>query len=203
MNATRGFLVAALLAVPLVSCSEPNVPPGFIDACYGGREHEARNWVMSEARMLLTVDGKEKDWPLLASIVKDAGERQHLKVFDTSTNIPNYIRMLRVNVCDASGINLDIDKRVYLDPRANRGGPPPDDRIVTTLRTWRRDVDWKPLAEAIQLGFRQSWPGKFDVQFPPLNEATLPHMALPDNVRAELETECRAARDPKPYYCGP
>jgi len=41
------------------------------------------------------------------------------------------------------------------------------------------------------------------VQFPPLNEATLPHMALPDNVRAELETECRAATDPKPYYCGP
>ena len=145
--------------------------------------------------MLLTVDGKEKDWPLLASIVKEAGEAQHLKVFDTSTSIPNYIRMVRVNVCDASGINLNLDKRLYLDARDTRGGPPPDDRVATTLRTWRRDVDWQPLADAIRHGFQRRWPGKFDVQFPPLSDATLPHMALPDNVRAELEAECRAAED--------
>jgi hypothetical protein len=94
-----------------------------------------------------------------------------------------------------------MDKRVY---SRKQPGPPPDDRIVTTLRTYDRSANWQPLAEAVQAGFREKFGAPFTVSFPPLNNVPLSKMALPDNVRAELQSECRAAKaGQRAYYCDP
>jgi hypothetical protein len=192
-----------MLCALIAGCGRRDTsPPGFVDACYGGRENMARNWVLSDNRMVLTVEGEEADWPLLARIVREGGEKLGYQVFDTSANIPDYIRTVEVSVCDRSGIFLGMDKRVYLREAAVRSGPPPDNRIVTWLRTYDRAADWRPLAESVQASFREHWKGRVEIEFPPLRDTPLSKMALPDEIRAELQAECRAATaGRRAYYC--
>ena len=82
---------------------------------------------------MVTVEGGETDWPALARIVSEFGRKRELKVFDTSANIPNYIRTLEVSVCSSDGLFLMIDKRTYSDQSMNRDG----NRIRAVLRTYK------------------------------------------------------------------
>jgi hypothetical protein len=186
----RALLGLASTVLLSASCERPGdrLPAGYADACYGGLRDMARNLVLSDNRMTITVRGQEKDWPLLARIVKEAGAKARLQVFDVSTSIPNYIRSLEVSACEASGLYVRIDKRLYVDSRHNFDG----DRITTVLATYKKDADWRPVATSLAAAFETQWPGEIEVHYPPLIPVS--QRALPDSIRAELEREGTLAR---------
>jgi hypothetical protein len=126
------FLVS-IAALASAGCERPfdRTPPGFVEACYGGRADAPRNWVCSENRLEVSVEGSEADWPKLARIVSDFGRTHGLEVFDGSKNYPDYGRMLEVSVCSSKGMFLLLDKRVYVRPEMNSDG----NRITTNFRT--------------------------------------------------------------------
>lgn len=123
-----------------------------------------------------------------------------MQVFDTSTNDPGYVHSVEISVCDASGIFLLLDKSVYRG-ESLKNQPPEDNLITTTLRTYNRGAKWEPLAKDLEQKVRAQWPGLVQVQFPPLKNVSYKRMALPDRFRSEIEQECRAAPEPRPYYC--
>jgi hypothetical protein len=178
-------LIGAVLVVGIVGatsgCEQPfdRSPPGFADACYGGRSESAKNWVCSDDRLVLSVEGNESDWPTLARIVSDFGRSRGLDVFDTSSNIPNYVRTLEVSVCSSEGLFLLMDKRVYSDQSMNRDG----NRITAHLRTYEPDFSWKPLADEFVATLRQSWDGAVQVEWPEFIPAS-EKKALPDSVKS-------------------
>jgi hypothetical protein len=178
-------LVGTALVVAIVSatsgCERPfdRTPQGFAEACYGGRNEAAKNWVCSDDRLVLSVEGSESDWPTLARIVSDFGRSRGLDVFDTSSNIPNYIRTLEVSVCSSEGLFLLMDKRVYSDQSMNTDG----NRIAAHLRTYDEGYSWKPLAEEFVATFRQSWRGAVQVEWPEFIPAS-EKRALPDSVKS-------------------
>jgi hypothetical protein len=178
-------LIGAALVIGIVSvtsaCERPfdRTPPGFAEACYGGRNEAAKNWVCSDDRLVLSVEGSESDWPTLAKIVSDFGRSRGLDIFDTSSNIPNYIRTLEISVCSSEGLFLLMDKRVYADQSMNRDG----NRITAHLRTYDKDFSWKPLAEEFVATFRQNWRGEVQVEWPEFIPAS-EKKALPDSVKS-------------------
>ena len=152
-------------------------PEGFVEHCYGGREQMARNWVCSDGRLTVTIDGEESDWPQIRKIVSEYAHSHHLRFFDTSTNIPNYIRTLGLSVCSSEGLFINVDKRIYSDQSMNRDG----DRIRAEFRTYRSSFDWTELAHNFEAAFRQNWRAPVVVEWPvavPAREKT----ALPDHV---------------------
>lgn len=159
-------------------CEAPfdRTPAGYAEACYGGRQAAARNWVCSEDRLVVTVEGTEADWPLLAKIVSDYGKARGLEVFDTSARLP-HVRSVELSACSSQGLFLLLDKRIYTDPTFNHDGK----RIVTTLRTYRDDFAWRPLADAFAAEMHQSWHGPMQIEWPkPIGSAR----ALPDGFKS-------------------
>lgn len=172
--------LGAALVVGIVSvtsgCEQPfdRTPPGFAEACYGGKNEAAKNWVCSDDRLVLSVEGSESDWPTLAKIVSDFGRSRGLDVFDTSSNTPNYIRTLEISVCSSEGLFL-----LMSDQAMNRDG----NRITTHLRTYDDGFNWKPLAEEFVATFRQNWRGAVQVEWPEFIPAS-EKKALPDSVKS-------------------
>jgi hypothetical protein len=167
------------ITVAASGCEQPfdRTPPGYADACYGGRTEAAKNWVCSDDRLVVSVEGTESDWPALARIVSQYGRNRGLDVFDTSEDIPNYVRTLEVSVCSSKGLFVLLDKRIYADQSKNRDG----NRITAEFRTYRGSFAWKPLAEEFAAEFRRKWHGSVQVEWP---EPRGPKRALPDSVKS-------------------
>lgn len=178
------FLVL-LAAIATAGCERPfdRTPPGFVEACYGGRADAPRNWVCSETRLEVTVEGAESDWPKLARIVSDFGRNHGLDVFDGSTNIPDYMRTLEISVCSSNGLFLLLDKRIYARPEMNVDG----NRITAAFRTYHNSFDWKPLASEFEAVVRQQWPGAVETKWP---EPYGPDRELPDGIES-----CQGAKN--------
>lgn len=160
-------------------CERPGdrTPAGFVEHCYGGRAQMARNWVCSDGRVTVTVDSEESDWPEITRIVSEYARSHGLRFFDTSTNVPNYIRTLGLSVCSSEGLFINVDKRIYSDPSMNRE----EGRIRAEFRTYRSSFDWTELANDFEAAFRRNWRGPVEVDWPvavPAGEKT----ALPDSV---------------------
>lgn len=178
-------LIGAAVVVGIMSvtsgCERPfdRTPPGFAEACYGGRNVAAKNWMCSDDRLVLTAEGSESDWPTLARIVSDFGRSRGLDVFDTSSNIPNYVRTLEISVCSSEGLFLLMDKRIYSNASMNREG----DRITAHLRTYDKGFSWKPVAEDFLATFRRNWRGAVEVEWPGFIPAS-EKKALPDSVKS-------------------
>jgi hypothetical protein len=180
-------MIARLLTATLIAgitivtfgCERPfdRTPPGYAEACYGGKAAAAKNWVCSDDRLVVSVEGTEADWPILAKVVSDYGRSRGLEVFDTSVNTPNYIRALEISVCSSKGLFLLLDKRIYADQSLNRDG----NRITAHLRTYNSSFKWKPLAEGLVADFRNSWHGSVEVAWP---EPTGDKRILPDSVKS-------------------
>ena len=164
-----------MIVMAIAGCERPGdrSPPGFVEACYGGRAEMPRNWVCSNNRLVLTVEGGESDWPALARIVSEFGRNRELKVFDTGASVPNYIRTLEVSVCSSDGLFLLMDKRIYADPAKNSDG----NRITAVFRTYKNAFDWKPLAQEFVDTLQKNWRGPVKVEWPP---------AIPDNEKKGL-----------------
>jgi hypothetical protein len=176
----RSTSIPAVVAILLISggCEAPfdRTPAGYAEACYGGREAAARNWVCSQNRLRVTVEATEADWPLLAKIVADYGRNRKLDVFDTSARLP-YVRTVEVSACSSQGLFLLLDKRLYTDPALNRDG----NRIEVHLRTYRDGFDWRPFADTFVAAVRNDWHGPVQVEWP---EPVGPARALPDSVES-------------------
>ena len=100
------LLVAALLAaMSFLACSHPadRVPPGYADACWGGRGNYPRYIAFSDRRVGILVPATENDWPQLSLIVKEVAAEHGLVVFDTSESGP-HLRAVMVEACHPSGI---------------------------------------------------------------------------------------------------
>ena len=188
-----------MAAMGLGACGHPTdrVPPGYADACWGGRDNYPRFVAFSDRRLAVTVDATEEDWPLLSRIVKEVAAEHGLKVFDSSESGPN-LRAVIVSACDASGIWVFLDKRIWpslpqAEPEFLRG------KVVVALYTYKPEVPFEPVRDALVTKLEAAWNGHTKVErFP----ALLPSQkALPDGVRRQLVQECRAAADPKPFYC--
>ena len=183
----------------LAACSGPRdtAPPGYVDACYGGKDNMPRYVAFSDLRMSVTVDATEKDWPLLSSSVKEVAAKHGLKVFDTSESGP-HLRAVMVSACLASGIVLMLDKRIWVDhpesePESLR------DKVTVALYTYRPEANFEPVAHSLEERLRGAWKDHAKVE---RFQARLPSQkALPDVVADMLVKECRAAPVPKPDYC--
>jgi len=191
------MVAAACAAVFLAACGGPRdtAPPGYVEACYGGRENMPRYVAFSNRRVAITLDATEKDWPALTDIVKQVAAEHGLQVFDTSESGP-HLRAVMVSACDPSGISLMLDKRIWTanpDPEFQRG------KVVVALYTYRPEARFEPIGDALVTKLQAAWKDNAKVErFP----ALLPSQkALPDTVHAQLLRECSAAPTPKPYYC--
>jgi len=167
-------------------CERPGdrTPAGFVEHCYGGSAQMARNWVCSDDRLVVTVEGGESDWPVLAGIVSEYGRSHGLQFFDTSRDIPNYVRALGLSVCSSEGLFINVDKRIYSDASKNGDGK----RIRAEFRTYRDSFAWQQLAQEFEAAFRQSWTGPVQVEWPeavPASKKT----ALPDSVKTCVEAQ--------------
>jgi hypothetical protein len=158
-------------------CEQPfdRTPPGYAEACYGGKAQAKQNWVCAEDRLLVTTSGTEQEWPALGQIVADFGRSQSLEVFDTSTNIPEYVRSLEISVCSADGLFLYLDKRIWHRAHLNQDG----DTIDIALRTYRNSYPWQPLSEQFVSVLRDKWPHPIETKWPPPRGEDRP---LPDSV---------------------
>jgi hypothetical protein len=195
----RFFLSVLVVATGLGACGHPadRVPPGYADACWGGRDNYPRNVAFTDRRLAVTVDATEENWPLLKRIVKDVAAEHGLQVFDLSESGP-HLRAVLVDACAASGILVNLDKRIrpsqpQSEPEFLRG------KVVVALYTYKPEAPFEPVSDALVKKLRAAWKEHAKVErFP----ALLPSQkALPDEVRRQLVQECRAAEVPKPFYC--
>jgi hypothetical protein len=193
------FVAAVWAVMSLAACGHPadRVPPGYADDCWGGRDNYPRYIAFSNRRLAVTVDATEKDWPLLSRIVNEVAVQHGLTVFDSSEIGPHF-RAVILNACHASGIDVRLDKRIYVGrPEAEleflRG------KVVVALYTYRPEARFEPIANSLETKLRAAWKEHAKVErFP----ALLPSQkALPDEVRWQLRNECQAAANPKPHYC--
>jgi hypothetical protein len=110
----------------------------------------ARNWVCSDGRVTVIIEGEESDWPEITRIVSGYARSHGLRFFDTSRDIPNYIRTLGLSVCSSEGLFINVDKRIYSDQSMNRDGA----LIRAEFRTYRESFDWTELANSFEAAFR-------------------------------------------------
>jgi hypothetical protein len=175
----RRFAAFPLIALFLPGCEQPleRTPEGYVEACHGGRTNAKKNWVCSDQRVVIQVRGAEADWPRLARIVSEFGRTRSYRVFDTSSNIPDYVRTVGISVCSEDGLFLMLDKRIFAKGENDGEG----DRITTVLRTYDPTFEWKPVAEDLVSTFKTQWHGPVEVTWPdPLG----PQRALPDSVES-------------------
>jgi hypothetical protein len=195
----RIFLAGLMAAASLGACGHPadRVPPGYADACWGGRGNYPRYIAFTNRRLAVTVDATEEDWPLLSRIVKDVAAEHGLEVFDSSESGP-HLRTVMVDACAASGIKVHLDKRIWpSQPQAELESL--RDKVVVALYTYKPDAPFEPVRDALVTRLRAAWKEHAKVeQFPALPPS---RKALPDSVHSQLLKECRAAREPKPDYC--
>jgi hypothetical protein len=170
---------SALAAFLLTSCEQPfeRSPPGFVDACHGGIGEWARNWVCSERRQVVTLEGTDQDWPRLDRLLKELGTREQLKVFGGIDHHPGYIRILEVQLCSAEGLYLSVDDRIYDNETFNRE----PGTIEVVLRTYKDDFDWKPLASRLSALLESEWGGEMTFEYPPPRGND---RALPDSIKS-------------------
>jgi hypothetical protein len=173
-----GTVASAILVLAASGCERPGdrAPAGFTDACHGGETDAKKNWVCSENRLIVTTTASETEWPALGKLVGDFGRSRSLKVFDSSTVDPGYVRTLEVSVCSSEGLYLRLDKRIF-----DRDRLPKDDLVTIMLRTYRNSYQWKPLAEQLILELESKWPHTFDAEWPVPQGSDRP---LPDSVES-------------------
>jgi hypothetical protein len=192
------LLVATLFAAAssLASGGHPadRVPPGYADACWGGRDNYPRYIAFSDRRVVVTVAAEQEDWDKLAGIFIEVATAHGLKVFDSSVAGPN-LRALSIEACDASGISLKIDKRIFGNVQIF--GQPPG-KVEIALYTYRPDARFEPLEDTLVTKLQATWKKAMVERFPAVPPSK---KALPDTVRRLLMQECGAATVPKPLYC--
>ena len=170
LASTASFLVA--------SCARPfdNVPEGFADACYGGKENARRNAVCSQQRLVLSTSAPETEWLILAELVGSVGRTHGLHVLDTSSSTPGYIRTVELYACSAKGVSMSLDKRVYDRAEMNRDG----NSLNVSLNTYHDSYDWRPLAEDLTKAVSAKWPHKFEATYPDYqNKGAYPQDSVP------------------------
>jgi hypothetical protein len=169
-----GALVFCLAAA---SCrqSSSDYPPGYLDECFGGIEHQARNWVCSDDRLRLITSGEEGEWATFAQMVANVGRSQGLHVIHTDLFSSRQGRAVQVSVCNADGLYLSFDTHSLIGGQAN-----PDANVLrTTLRTYRNDFKWRPLADALIAEVEKSWRHPIEKEWP---EPRGSDRARPDSV---------------------
>jgi hypothetical protein len=194
---TVRLLLAGLFAVISVcACSHPadRAPPGYADACWGGRDNYPRYIAFSNRRLVVSVPAEEKDWPLLTGIVRDVAAEHGLEIFDSSESGP-HLRAVIVEACHASGISLMLDKRIWVNSAATDHHP---GEVQIALYTYRWEAPFDHVGDTLVKKMQATWKDAKVERFP----ARLPSMkALPDEVGRRLVQECAEAKAPKPDYC--
>lgn len=194
---TPRLLLAGLFAAAAAcACGHPadRVPPGYADACWGGRDNYPRYIAFSDRRVGILVPATEKDWPHLSRIIKEVAAEHGLVVFDTSQSGPD-LRAVMVEACHSSGISLRLDERIWanLPPSGHHPG-----EIEISLYTYRPEARFEPVEDSLVTKLQATWKAAKVERFPSLPPSK---KALPDAVRHLLVQECAEAQAPKPDYC--
>lgn len=180
----------------MCACSHPadRVPPGYADACWGGRDNYPRYVAFSDLRVAILVPATEKDWPQLSRVVKEVAAETGLVVFDTSESGPN-LRAVMVEACHSSGLTLRLDERIWanLPPSEHHPG-----EVEINLYTYRPEARLEPVGDTLVKKIQATWKDAKVEHFPALPPSK---KALPDAVRHLLVQECAEAKAPKPDYC--
>ena len=194
---TVRLLLAGLFAAASVcACSHPadRVPPGYADACWGGRDNYPRYIAFTDRRLVVSVAAGEKDWPSLAGIVKGVAAEHGLEIFDSSESGP-HLRAVIIDACHASGISLMLDKRIWADSAGTDHHP---GEVQIALYTYRPDAPFEPVGDTLVTKLQATWKDAKVERFPAVPPSK---KALPDSVRHLLVQECAEAEPSKPDYC--
>jgi hypothetical protein len=194
---TARLLLAGLFAVAgLCACSHPadRAPPGYADACWGGRDNYPRYIAFTNRRLVVSVPATEEDWPRLSRIVKEVAAAHDLVVFDTSESGP-HLRAVMVEGCHPSGISLMLDKRIWVNSAATDHHP---GEVQIAIYTYRPDARFEPVEDTLVTKLQATWNDAKVERFPALPPSK---KALPDTVHRLLVQECDGAPAPKPDYC--
>ena len=187
---------ALLVAASVSACSHPadRVPPGYADACWGGRDNYPRYIAFSDRRVAILIPATEKDWPQLSRVIKEVAAEHGLVVFDTSESGPD-LRAVMVQACHASGISLRLDERIWANMPPSEHHP---GEVEITLYTYRPDAPVEPVGDTLVKKIQATWKDAKVERFPALPPSK---KALPDTVRYLLVQECAEAKPPKPDHC--
>jgi hypothetical protein len=191
------LVMAALFgAMSLAACAHPGdrVPPGYAEACWGGRDNDPRYIAFTDRRLIVSVVAEDRDWALLANIVLDVAVRHGFETFDTSVG-GDHLSALKIEACHPSGVSLRLDKRIWANPRTF------DQRVGETkivLYTYRLDAPFEQFSDALVKKVQATWKDARVERFPAVPPAK---KALPDAVRRLLVQECAAAQPTRPDYC--
>jgi hypothetical protein len=192
----RLLLAGFFAATSVCACSHPadRVPPGYADACWGGRDNYPRYIAFSDRRLVVLVPAAEKDWPQLSRIVKEVAAEHGLVVFDTSESGTS-LRMVRVEACHSSGISLMLDERIRVNQPPSPHHP---GEIEVALYTYRPEARFEPIGDSLVTKLQASWKDAKVERFPAIPPSK---KALPDKVRDLLVQECAEAKVPRLDYC--
>lgn len=192
------LLVATLFAgaSSLVCGGHPadRVPPGYADACWGGRDNYPRYIAFSDRRLVVSMPVEQNDWDKLAGIFMEVAAKHGLEIFDSSVAGPN-LNAMTIEACHPSGILLRVDERIWANPRLFDQAP---GNVEVALYTYRPEARFDALEDTLVTRLQAIWKNakveRFSV-LPPSKKA------LPDAVRHLLVQECAEANAPKPDYC--
>lgn len=189
-------LAALFVAMGLAACAHPGdrVPPGYAEACWGGRDNYPRYIAFTDRRLVISVAAEEREWPLLGSTVIDVAVAHGLEIFDTSVS-GDHLSALKIEACRASGISLRLDKRIWATPRVMDQGV---GEAEIVLYTYRPDAPFEQVGDALVKKVLATWKDAKVERFPAVPPAK---KALPDAVRRLLVRECAAAQPARPDYC--
>jgi len=191
------LLIGALIAaMSLAACvhADDRAPPGYAEACWGGRDNNPRYVAFTDRRVVVTVAAEQEDWDRLAGVFVDVATAHGLKVFDSSVAAPN-LRALMIEACDPSGISLRIDKRIFGNVKIFGQ---PSGKVEIALYTYRPEAHFEPVGDTLVTKLQATWKDAKVERFPAVPPSK---KALPDAVRYLLARECAEAQRPRPDYC--
>ena len=153
-----GILLFAWL---VAACGPVHPPPeGYVDSCYGGNARHLKDGVLP--KVFINVVAPEEKWPELATVVTEFGRAHGFDVFNTSETLP-HVRMVSVSVCDAGGLMILTDERIFRDIAREPDG----DVVQTILYQYSPTYDWRPVAESLIEHFRHRWPTDVEIKWGP------------------------------------
>ncbi len=157
-----GCIAILLIAVGTAGCQrQSEVPPGYFEECWGGKERYYDPTVTSTPILLITIPSDEPQWPALRDLVSSFAAQEELKFIDTSVSRKD-VRMVELFACSGRGVRVYATQRIW-DPPIPTGLP--EDRMDINVHCYVVSEGCAALARRLEGFVRERWPEVLQVRY--------------------------------------
>lgn len=153
MDTPRRTCALMVLCAALVGACESShqAPPGFVEACWGGRDFDALK--AANPQFQLHLPASPDQWPAIARRFQEFGTAHNLEYFDTSVS-GDHIKSIIVHLCSPKGLWLTAEKKLMTTGQAD----PDPNTVPIYLFQYEPQMNWAPIASELERSL-QDWPG--------------------------------------------